>query len=138
MQPAIQTKPMSKGRVWTGRVLSGLAVLFLLFDGIMKILKVAPVLETHAQLGIPDALARPIGVLELLCVLVYLIPQTSVLGAILLTGYLGGAVMTHVRVGSPLFSHVLFPTYVGALIWGGLVLRDDRLLDVILFREPND
>jgi hypothetical protein len=102
-------------------------VLFLLFDAIIKLIKIRPVVEGFARLGYPEGVAVPIGALLLVCVIIYVIPRTSVLGAILLTGYLGGAVATHVRVGDPLFSHVLFPTYVGLLIWGGLYLREERL-----------
>jgi len=115
--------------------MSAIAVLFLLFDSVIKLVVIAPVVESFAQLGYPVSLARGIGLLELLCIIVYVIPRTSVLGAILLTGYLGGAVATHVRVGSPLFTHILFPTYVGALIWGGLLLREDRLRALIPLRS---
>jgi hypothetical protein len=117
----------SKAGVWTGRVLSGLAVAFLIFDSVGKLLRVQPVIEGTASLGYPVSVIFPLGVTLLTCVLVYLVPHTAVLGALLLTGYLGGAVATHVRVGSPLFSHVLSPTYVAALLWGGLLLRDPRL-----------
>lgn len=110
-----------------GRVLSGVAVAFLLFDAAGKLLQVQPVVDGTLQLGYPRSTVFPLGALLLACVLTYLAPRTAVLGALLLTGYLGGAVATHVRVGSPLFSHVLFPTYVAALVWGGLLLRDPRL-----------
>jgi len=113
--------------IWTGRILSGLAVLFLLFDSIGKLLEVQPVIDGTRQLGYPRDIVFTLGVILASCLVVYLIPRTSVLGALLLTGYLGGAVATHVRVANPLFSHTLFPTYVAALIWGGLVLRDERL-----------
>ena len=126
---------VSKGRLWAGHLISGIAVLFLLFDSVIKLVVIAPVVESFAQLGYPVSLARGIGLLELVCIVVYVVPRTSVLGAILLTGYLGGAVATHVRVGSPLFTHILFPTYVGALIWGGLVLREDRLRSLIPLRS---
>lgn len=108
-------------------VLSGLAVAFLLFDAIVKLLKLAPAVQGTAQLGFPASAVFGIGALELICVATYLIPRTSFLGAVLLTGYLGGAIASQVRMGNPLFSHVLFPTYVAALIWGGLYLRDGRL-----------
>ena len=123
-------RPKSAGstrRRWVGRVLSGLAVAFLLFDGIAKLLQVQPVIDGTRQLGYPQDIVFTLGVILLSCVLVHLIPQTSVLGALLLTGYLGGAIATHVRVANPLFTHVLFPTYIAALIWGGLILRDARL-----------
>lgn len=119
---------------WAGRVISALSVLFLLWDGVMKLWKPAPVLESFARLGYPEGVAAGIGILELVCLAVYVIPRTSVLGAILLTGYLGGAVATHVRIGDPLFTHVLFPTYVGLLLWVGLFLRDARLRSLIPLR----
>ncbi len=128
-------REVSRKRLWAGRTMSAIAVLFLLFDSVIKLVVIAPVVESFAQLGYPVSLARGIGLLELLCIIVYVIPRTSVLGAILLTGYLGGAVATHVRVGSPLFTHILFPTYVGALIWGGLLLREDRLRALIPLRS---
>jgi hypothetical protein len=120
---------------WRRRVgiaLSTIAVLFLLFDSNGKLLKVAPAIEGTQQLGYPESVIVPLGVILTLCVVTYLIPRTSVLGAVLLTGYLGGAVATHVRVGSPLATHVLFPIYVGAFIWGGLLLRNERLRRVFL------
>jgi hypothetical protein len=117
----------SATRLWTGRIMSALAILFLLFDTVGKLLRLAPFVEGTAQLGYPASAVLGIGVLELLCLVGYLIPRTAILGAVMLTGYLGGAVATHVRVGSPLFTHILFPIYVGVLIWGGLYLRDPRL-----------
>jgi hypothetical protein len=112
---------------WAGRIMSGIAVLFLLVDGATKLMKLVPVVEATAQLGYPERTIVPIGVLVLVGTALYLVPRTAVLGAIFLTGFLGGAVATHVRVGSPLFSHVLFPTYLAALLWGGLALRNARL-----------
>jgi DoxX-like family len=117
----------SRRRLWAGRLLSWLAVLFLLFDSIAKLLEVQPVIDGTIQLGYPRDIVFTLGVILLSCVVAYMIPRTSVLGALLLTGYLGGAVATHVRVANPLFSHVLFPIYVAALLWGGLILRDARL-----------
>jgi hypothetical protein len=111
----------------TGRAMSGAAVAFLIFDSLGKLLEVQPVVDGTRQLGYPPEIVFSLGVTLLSCVLTYLVPRTSVLGALLLTAYLGGAVATHVRVGSPLFSHVLFPAYVAALLWGGLLLRDARL-----------
>ena len=135
MQAATQVAPTSTPRMlWTGRTLSTLAILFLVVDGIMKLFKPAPVVEGMIHLGYPLSLTATIGIILLFCVLVYAIPYTSVLGAILLTGYLGGAVASQLRVGEPLFSHVLFPTYIAALIWGGLYLRDDRLRALIIQR----
>ena len=130
-----QTAHVSKKRLWAGRILSGAAVLFLLFDGVIKVMVIAPVVQSFARLGWPVHISRSIGILELFLIVVYVIPRTSVLGAILLTGYLGGAVATHVRVGDPLFTHVLFPIYVAVLLWGGLFLRDDRVRTLILPRR---
>ena len=127
---------VSRKRLWAGRLLSTLAVLFLLFDSAIKLIRIPPVVEAFTRLGIPVNLARGIGVLELACVVVYLVPRTAIPGAILLTGFLGGAVLTHVRVGDPLFSHVLFPTYIGALSWGGLFLRDRLQALIFDLRAP--
>jgi hypothetical protein len=110
-----------------------LPVLFLLFDGVIKLLNAVPVVKAQTQLGIPQNLTLSIGILELACVLVYAIPQSSILGAILLTGYLGGATAIQMRVGNPLFTHLLFPLYVGALLWIGVYLRDDRLRRLLAF-----
>jgi hypothetical protein len=128
MQPASEGMARDVGkRMRVGTALSAVAVAFLLFDSVGKLLEVAPVVAGTTQLGYPEGTVRTLGVILLLCVVVHLIPRASVLGAILLTGYLGGAVATHVRVGSPLLTHVLFPVYVAAFIWGGLLLRDARL-----------
>ncbi len=124
----------SRKRVWIGRVLSGLVVLFLIPDGIIKFIKPAPVVDAFEHLGWPLSLANVLGIVLLLCTAVYVLPRTSVLGAILLTGYLGGAVATHLRAGDPLFSHVLFPTYLGVVLWLGLYLRDSRLRALIPLR----
>ncbi|MFY0571117.1 DoxX family protein [Archangium lansingense] len=126
--------PTSKTALWTGRILSGLAVLFLLFDATIKVLAHPEAVQTTAQLGYPATVVFGLGLVQLVCLAVYLIPRTSVLGAVLWTGYLGGAIATHVRVGNPLFSHVLFPTYVAAFLWLGLWLRDERLRAVLPFR----
>jgi hypothetical protein len=118
--------------VWAGRVLSGIAIAFLLFDAVGKLVRVAPVVEGTAKLGYPDAAIVPIGVMLLVGVALYAFPRTSVLGAIYLAAYLGGAVATHFRVGSPLATHTLFPVYVAGFVWGGLVLRNPKLLGVLL------
>lgn len=122
---------VSRKSVLTGRVLSGLAVLFLLFDATGKLLRPAAVIEGTTQLGWPASTILPLGIIQLVCLAAYLIPRTSFLGAILWTGYLGGAIATHMRIGNPLFSHVLFPTYIAALLWGGLWLRDRRLRSLL-------
>jgi hypothetical protein len=114
-------------RARTGIALSAIAVSFLLFDSVGKLLKVAPVVAGTEQLGYPESVIRTLGALLLLCVITYVIPRFSIIGAVLLTGYLGGAIATHVRVGSPLLTHVLFPIYVAIFIWGGLLLRDARV-----------
>jgi len=124
--------------VWqkiTGTLFSSVVVVFLVFDGVIKLVPIQPVIDTLAALGYPVELARPLGVITLLCAVLYGIPKTSVLGAILLTALLGGAVATHVRVGSPLFSHVLFGVYLGLLAWGGLYLRSEVLRRLIPFRR---
>ena len=112
--------------IWTGRVMSGLAILFLTFDSVAKVLKAPQAVEATVNLGYPQSSVVVTGVLLLACVIVYVVPRASLLGAVLLTGYLGGAVATHLRVDSPLVSHTLFPIYVAVLIWGGLFLRDRR------------
>ena len=124
------------GRARTiGWVLSGLMIAFLLVDAVMKLLALPVVLETQAPLGFAGAaIARGLGVLLLACTVLYAAPRTAVLGAILLTGYLGGAVATHVRVGDPLFTHILFGVYMGVLLWLGLYLRDARLRALVPLR----
>ena len=126
MQSATQTAPLSKKRLWAGRITSALPALFLLIDGVVKLVKPAPVVEATVRLGYPESVILGLGIVLIACTVVYLIPRTSVLGAILLTGYLGGAVATHVRVGDGLFP-IFFPVVLGVLIWLGLFLRDDRL-----------
>lgn len=124
----------TRRRLWIGRALSGVAILFLALDGVAKVLEVPQVLEGSRQLGYPETTVFGIGVALLASLLLHVIPRTAVIGAVLLTGYLGGAVATHVRVGNPVLSHVLFPTYVAVLFWGGLYLRDPRLRAVLSAR----
>jgi len=133
-----QAAPVSKKGLWAGRIMSGLAVAFLAFDVVLKFVTPAPapVVEAFAHVGWPLNLAPVLGMILLVSTVLYVIPKTSILGAILLTGYLGGAVATHLRAGDPLFSHVLFPTYLGVLLWGGLYLREDRLRALIPLRSP--
>jgi hypothetical protein len=131
VQTPAEAGSTSSAALWTGRVISGLVIVFLLFDAGIKLVPLDVVIETSAQLGIPTHLARTLGIILLVCTALYAVPRTSVLGAILLTGYLGGAVYTHVRVDSPLFTHVLFGVYVGGLAWGGLYLRNPRLRALI-------
>lgn len=125
----------SRASLWAGYVISGLVVLFLLFDAGIKLVELDIVKQTMAELGYPTDVAFGLGVLTLVCTLLYVVPQTSVLGAILLTGYMGGAIATHLRVGSPVFSHLLFGGYLGLMIWGGLFLRDPKLRALIPFRR---
>lgn len=126
-----------KTAVRIGYGLSGLVVLFMLFDGVIKLVPLDIVIETTAQLGYPASasLARGLGILGLACTALYAMPRTSPLGAILLTGYLGGTVAVHLRVGSPVFSHTLFGVYLGILLWGGLYLRDERLRTLFPYRS---
>jgi len=109
----------SKRGLWVGRIMAAFTVLFLLVDGVMKLIKPPPVVHAPVELGYPESSIIGLGIVLLACVVLYVIPKTSLLGTILLTGYLGGAVATHVRVGSPLFTHTLFPVYLGALVWAG-------------------
>ncbi|MDQ3281763.1 MAG: DoxX family protein [Acidobacteriota bacterium] len=125
--PAAPELDRSRAALWTGRVLFTLSVLFLAFDAAMKILQPAAAVAGTTQLGYSANVLLPLGIIQVVCLALYLIPRTAVLGAILWTGYLGGAVATHVRIGNPLFSHILFPVYVAALLWGALWLRDRRV-----------
>ena len=135
MQTDTQAAPSSKAMLWTGRILSGLVVLFMLFDSILHILRPAQVLEAFVRIGFSEKFSLVIGIVLLACVILYVIPRTSVLGAILLTGYLGGAVSINVRAGSPLFTGTLFPVYFGVLTWGGLFFRDAPLRALIPLRK---
>ena len=125
MPSGTQTAPLSQKRLWAGRITSALPALFLLIDGVMKLVKPASVVEATVRLGYPESVILGLGIVLVACTVVYLIPRTSILGAILLTGYLGGAVATHVRVGDGLFP-IFFPVILGVLVWLGLFLRDDR------------
>jgi hypothetical protein len=135
--PADQSAPISKGASWTGYVLSAVVILFLIFDGVVKLIPLEIALTASGDLGYPTTagFARGLAILLLVCTALFAYPRTSVLGAILLTGYLGGAIATHVRVGSPLPSHTLFGVYLGLMVWGGLYLRDLRLRALIPFRQ---
>jgi hypothetical protein len=118
--------PVSTATLWSARIMSGLPALFLLVDGSMKLVKPEPVVKATVELGYPESVIVPLGIVLLTCTVLYLIPRTAVLGAILLTGYLGGAVATHVRVAAVAFP-IVFPIVIGVLLWGGLFLRDERL-----------
>jgi hypothetical protein len=135
MQTNVPTVAISNTAIWAGRIISAVVILFLLVDGGMKLIPLDIVVEATGQLGYPVSIARTLGILTLVCTILYAIPQTSVLGAILLTGYLGGAIASHLRIDSPLFSHVLFGVYLGLMIWGGLYLRDGLLRALIPLRR---
>jgi hypothetical protein len=124
----------SKATLWTGRILTTLSVLFLLFDGVAKVMKVAPVMEASARLGIPGPVTPGLGAVLIAATLIYAFPRTSLLGAILLTGYLGGAICAHLRVSDPAFP-TLFPGLFAAIVWGGLYLREPRLQALIPVRR---
>lgn len=134
MQASAQPAHVSKKTPWAGIVISALSTLLLLLDGVMKLVKPAVVVEGTVRLGYPENVIIGLGIVLTVCTILYAIPRTSVLGAILLTGYLGGATATHVRVSGSLFE-ILFPGIVGALIWGGLYLRDERLRALLPLRS---
>lgn len=125
--------PVSKGALWTGRILSAIPVLIVLMAGVMKVARLPGVAEGFERAGLPARLILPVGLIELACVLVYVVPQTSVLGAILMTGLLGGATLTTLRIGDPTFP---LPVILGMMAWGGLFLRDPRLRELIPLRKP--
>ncbi len=133
METSVETP--NKALLWTGRGLSILVVLFLAMDCTVKLLDLEVVKTATTQLGWPIALDRLIGGIELVCLVLYAVPRTAILGAILLTGLLGGAIASHLRLGDPLFSHVLFGVYVGLMAWGGLYLRDAKLRALIPLRR---
>jgi hypothetical protein len=123
-----------KKRRITGYALTAFVALFLTFDTVLKVLQLAPAMQGTTELGYPADSVLVIGVIELVCLVLYLVPRTSVLGALVLTGYLGGAIATHIRIGSPLLTHTLFPIYVALMVWGGLYLRENRLRELLPFR----
>ena len=135
MPTIADTAPVSKPALWTGRALSGLVIVFLLFDGAIKLVPWPVVTETMERMGYgsSETVARSLGLITVVCTVLYAVPPTSILGAILLTGYLGGAMAAHVRIGSPLFSHILFGFYLGLMAWGGLWLRNRNLRALISF-----
>jgi DoxX-like family len=137
MSTIAETAPVSKPALWLGRVLSGLVIVFMLFDGAIKLVPWPIVTETMDRIGYgsSESLARTLGVITVACTVLYAIPPTSFVGAILLTGYLGGAMASHVRIGSPLFTHVLFGFYLGLMLWGGLWLRDKSLRKLLPLRR---
>ena len=124
----------SPAKLWTSRIMSGLAVTFMVFDSVIKVIRESHAVESTVQLGYPESAVVVIGIIETLCLLLYVIPQTSAFGAVFLTGYLGGAVAIQFRLNNPLFSHTLFPVYIAVLLWGSLYLREPRLKQLIPFR----
>ena len=130
----LESSTSNKLRLWAGRIISTLPALFLLIDGIMKLVKPAIVVEATVKLGYPESVIVGLGIVLVACTILYLIPRTAVFGAILLTGYLGGAIATHVRVGDSLFP-IIFPLILAALLWSGLYLRNERLRAVVPFTE---
>lgn len=131
MESSIHTGASPNKRIWAGRVVSAIPALFLLFDGTIHAMRIPAVVDGFAKAGFPISTALPLGIIEIVCVILYVIPRTSVLGAILLTGYLGGAVATNVRQQLPMLGYVLFPVYVAVFLWGGLWLRDNRVRSLI-------
>ena len=128
LDPILAAVPSASTRArWAGRVLSAVPTLFLTMDGVMKLIAPPPVVEASARIGVTQPMLGWIGAIELACLALYLVPRTAVLGAVLLTGYLGGAVALHVRMGDPLATHILSPVYVGVFFWAGLYLRDARV-----------
>jgi DoxX-like family len=137
MSTLAETAAVSRPMRLLGRAMSGLVIVFLLFDGAIKLVPWPVVTETMEKMGYSssESLARTLGVITIACTVLYSIPPTSILGAILLTGYLGGAMASHVRIGSPLFTHILFGLYLGLMVWGGLWLRDRSLRDLMPWRR---
>ena len=129
----VENPPVSKKALWIGYVMSALPVLLFLFSGVMKLLRPPDVLKGFTHLGFPETLALGLGILEIACTIVYVVPRTAVLGAILLTGYLGGAIVTHLRVGEAF----IMPVIIGIVVWGGIYLRDPRLRELIPLRRSS-
>lgn len=134
MPVSAETATPSKARLWTGRILAVFTTLFLLFDGVMKLVEPLPVTRAMTQLGFPLHLSVPIGIILLICTALYAFPSTSVFGAVLLTGYLGGAVVSQLRIGAPLFFNTLFPVYFAILLWAAVYLQEPRLRTLIPVR----
>lgn len=134
VEPEVQKKPASRVALWVGRGLSAFVILFLLLDGVAKVTKVAPVLEACGRLGVPEWVIPGLGFVLIAATLVYAFPKTAILGAIVLTGYLGGAIWTHLRMNEPVFP-IVFPLIVASMIWGGLYLREPRLRALVPLRS---
>jgi hypothetical protein len=131
MESATRTAPISNKLVWAGRIISALIILLLVFSGVGKLFKPAQIVDDFTRLGYPGSVILGIGITEIACAIIYAIPRTAVLGAILVTGYLGGATATHVRIGDPF----IIPILIGVLIWAGLLLREDRLRALLPLRS---
>jgi len=125
----------NKRWLWAGRIVTALGAAFMLFDGVIHAMRIAPVIQAFQQLGYSLDIIVPLAVVELICTVLYIIPRTSILGAILLTGYLGGAVDSNLRAGNPLFSNILFPVYIAILLWAGLYLQNGRLRAIVPVKE---
>jgi DoxX-like family len=134
MSSSTGLQPVARATLWTGRVMSALVIVFMLMDGVMKLVKPEPVVTATVNLGYQESVITPLGIVLIACTVIYIIPRTAILGAILLTGYLGGAVASHLRHGDDLFP-VLFPVVFGVLIWGGLYLRDPSVRAMVPIRK---
>jgi hypothetical protein len=130
-------KKITKSRLWTARIMSGIVILFMLFDSVVKLIKPAPIVEGTLDLGYAEHHIIVLGILGLLSTILYAIPRTTVLGAVLLTGYFGGAIATHIRMDNPLFTHILFPVYIALLTWGGIWLRDEKVRKLIPLQKED-
>lgn len=135
METTVQASSTSGKSIWAGRIITGLIAAFLVFDAVIHLLKPAPVVEGFAKLNFPLRFAVPLGITELVGILLYVIPSTSILGAIFLTGYLGGAIAIQLPTGNPFFGEVLFPVYIAVFLWGGIYLRDEKLRALVPFRS---
>ena len=129
------TSTVSPIKLWVARIMWGIALVFMFFDTGIKLMRESHAVEGTVQLGYPDSTVQLLGIIEAVCLVLYFIPRTSVLGMVLLTGYFGGAVATHVRLENPLFSHVLFSVYIALMMWGSLYLREPRLQELLPFRK---
>lgn len=135
MSATVLHRQMGSTQLWAGRIISSLVILFLVFDSVIKLMQIEPVKASFAGLGYPVTIAPVIGIIEAICVVLYVIPRTAILGAVLLTGLLGGAIASHLRLGDPMFTHVLFGVYVGVLAWAALWLRDASLRSLLPWRR---
>lgn len=132
------TNQLSKGRLWTARIMGGIVILFMLMDSIFKFIQPEEVVQGALELGFAEHHIAIMGVLGLVSILLYTFPRTSILGAVLLTGYWGGAIATHLRLDNPLFSHILFPVYLGILAWGALWLKIEPLQNLFpVIKKPS-